>query len=138
YDPAPGMAKFMTGMPPILATAAVEEGARLLLEAGIAAIRAKSVRLTGYLVELAGAWLEPLGCALATPRDPARRGSHVTFRHPGAERIAGLLAARGVITDYRAPNRIRFGLSPLTTRFTDVWDAARVTADIIADTSHAA
>jgi kynureninase len=138
YDPAPGMAKFMTGTPPILATAAVEEGARLLLEAGIAAIRAKSVRLTGYLVELADAWLEPLGCALATPRDPARRGSHVTVRHPGAERIAGLLAARGVITDYRAPNRIRFGLSPLTTRFTDVWDAARVTADIIADTSHAA
>src|SRR5579875_2378237 len=136
YDPAPGMAKFMTGTPPILGTAAVEEGARLLLEAGIGPIRAKSVRLSGYLIELADAWLEPLGCTLATPRQPERRGGHVTFCHADAARIAGLLACRGVIADYRTPDRIRFGLSPLTTRFTDVWDAARITADLIADKGH--
>jgi kynureninase len=125
------MAKFLTGTPPILGTAAVEEGARLLLEAGVEQMRAKSMRLTGYLIELADAWLVPLGCEVATPRDGSRRGGHVTFCHPEAERIVGQLAAAGIITDYRTPDRFRLGLSPLTTRFTDVWDAADAARDII-------
>jgi kynureninase len=132
YDPAGGIAKFMTGTPPILATAAVEEGVRLLLEAGMDEIRAKSVRLTGYLIELGDAWLQPLGCTLASPREAGRRGGHVTFCHPEAERIVGQLAAVDIIADYRTPDRFRFGLSPLTTRFTDVWTAAEAARDIIA------
>jgi kynureninase len=131
YDPAPGIAKFVTGTPSILGAAAVEEGARLLLEAGLDPIRAKSRRLTGYLVELGGAWLEPFGCALATPRDGARRGGHVTYCHPDAEQITGRLAAAGIVTDYRTPDRFRFGLSPLTTRFTDVWTAVAATRDLL-------
>jgi kynureninase len=131
YDPAPGIAKFTTGTPPILGVAAVEEGARLLLEAGIERMRAKSMRLTAYLIELADAWLVPLGCSIATPREGSRRGGHVTFCHPEAERIVGQLAAAGIITDYRTPERFRLGLSPLTTRFTDVWDAADAARDII-------
>jgi kynureninase len=131
YDPAAGIAKFTTGTPPILGTAAVEEGARLLLEAGIERMRAKSMQLTAYLIELGEAWLVPLGCAIATPRESSRRGGHVTFCHPEAERIVGRLAADGIITDYRTPERFRLGLSPLTTRFTDVWDAADATRDII-------
>ncbi len=131
YDPAPGITKFMTGTPPILGTAAVEEGARLLLEAGIGPIRDKSIRLTSYLIELADAWLVPLGCAIATPREESRRGGHVTLRHPQAERIVGQLAADGIITDYRTPERLRLGLSPLTTRFADVWDAVQATRDLI-------
>jgi kynureninase len=131
YDPAAGIAKFMTGTPPILGTAAVEEGARLLLEAGIGAMRAKSVQLTGYLIDLADAWLVPLGCALATPREAARRGGHVTFCHPRAEQIVGQLAAANIITDYRTPDRFRLGLPPLTTRFTDVWSAVGAARDII-------
>jgi len=131
YHPAAGMTKFMTGTPPILGTAAVQEGARLLLEAGIGPIRAKSVQLTCYLIELADALLVPLGCAIATPREASRRGGHVSFRHPQAERIVGQLAADGVITDYRTPERFRFGLSPLTTRFTDVWDAVDAARDLI-------
>jgi len=124
YDPAAGITRFMTGTPAILGTAAVEEGARLLLEAGIGPIRAKSARLTAYLIELADAWLVPLGCSVATPREAGRRGGHVSFCHPQAERIVAQLEAAGIITDYRTPGRFRFGLSPLTTRFTDVWDAA--------------
>jgi kynureninase len=131
YDPAPGITKFTTGTPPILATAAVEEGARLLLEAGIGPIRAKSMRLTAYLIELAQAWLAPLGCALATPSDPARRGGHVTFCHPRAEQVVAELAAANVIADFRTPDRFRFGLSPLTTRFIDVWRAAGAARDIL-------
>jgi kynureninase len=137
YHPAPGMAKFMTGTPPIPGIAAVEEGARLLLEAGIGPIRAKSELLTAYLVELGDAWLVPLGCAIATPRDPARRGGHVTFCHPEAERIVARLAEADVIADYRTPERFRLGLSPLTTRFTDVWDAADAARDLIARKGYA-
>jgi kynureninase len=136
YDPAPGMAKFMTGTPSIPGTAAVEEGARLLLEAGIAPIRDKSMRLTAYLIELADARLVPLGCTVATPREAGRRGGHVSFRHPDAERIVARLASGGVITDYRTPDRFRFGLSPLTTRFTDVWDATEAARALIEGESY--
>jgi kynureninase len=132
YDPAAGIARFSTGTPSILGTAAVEEGAKLLLEAGLGPIRAKSLRLTGYLIELGETWLEPAGCALATPRDGGRRGGHVTYRHPRAQRITARLAEADIVTDYRTPDRFRFGLSPLTTRFTDVWDAVTAARDITA------
>lgn len=131
YDPAPGIAKFMTGTPTILGTAAVEESVRLLLEAGIGPMRAKSMQLTSYLIELADAWLAPLGCELATPRDPGRRGGHVTFRHPQAEQIVAQLAAANIIIDYRTPERFRLGASPLYTRFTDLWTAVGTARDII-------
>jgi kynureninase len=94
-------------------------------------MRAKSVQLTSYLIDLADAWLVPLGCALATPREAARRGGHVTFCHPRAQQIVGQLAAANIITDYRTPDRFRLGLPPLTTRFTDVWSAVGAARDII-------
>ncbi len=131
YRPAEGMVKFMTGTPNILGTAAVEEGARLLDEAGIDNIRAKSMLLTGYLAELAQEWFAPLGCELATPREPGQRGSHLTFRHPEAEAIVAELVKCNVVTDFRTPSRVRFGLSPLTTRFTDVHNAAVATRDLL-------
>ena len=131
YDPLPGIERFTAGTPQMAGIVAVQEGARLLAEAGIGQLRDKGVQLTEYLITLADAWLSPLGCSLASPRDPARRGSHVTLHHPEARRIVQALAARGVITDYRAPDRMRFGLAPITTRFTDVWDAMAVTRQII-------
>ena len=123
YDPVPGIGRFLTGTPDIVGTAAVEEGARLLAEAGIGRLRAKGMRLTDYLIALADAWLAPLGCAVASPRDAARRGSHVCLRHPEAWRIGRALIAAGVIGDYRTPDRLRLGPTPITTTFTDVWDA---------------
>ena len=94
-------------------------------------MRAKSLRLTSYLIDLGGAWLEPLGCALATPRDGARRGGHVSYCHPQAEQIVAQLAAADIVTDYRTPDRFRFGPSPLTTRYTDVWAAVAATRAIL-------
>ena len=135
YDPAEGMSKFMTGTPNILGTYAVEEGCRLLLKAGMDNVRAKSVRLTSYLIELASAWLEPLGCTIATPRDPDRRGGSVTVAHPDAERIVKELAQSDIIIDYRTPDRMRYGLSPLTTRFADVWTAVDATREIVKNLS---
>jgi len=131
YDPVPGIGKFLTGTPDIAGTAAVEEGARLLADAGIDRLRDKGMRLTDYLIALADAWLAPLGCAVASPRDPARRGSHVCLRHPEAWRIGQALIHEGVIGDYRIPDRLRMGPTPITTRYTDIWDAMDATRRIL-------
>ena len=124
YDPLPGVERFQVGTPSIPGTVLVDEGVALLAEAGIDRIRAKSVALTSLLVDLVDAWLAPLGFTVASPRDPARRGSHVSIAHPDGYRICRALIEQGhVVPDFRAPDRIRCGLSPLTTRFVDVWDA---------------
>jgi kynureninase len=138
YDPVPGIGRFTTGTPNIIGTIAVEEGVRLLGEAGIHALRAKGIMLTSYLIALADAWLAPLGCGLASPRDPARRGSHVCLRYPQAWRISQALIEAGVIGDYRAPDRLRLGPAPISTRFTDVWEAMHAIRRIIQDKAYAA
>jgi kynureninase len=120
YDPVPGIGRFLVGTPSITAIAAVEEGVRLLAEAGIDRLRSKGQALTGYLIDLAEAWLPDL--ALATPADPERRGSHVALRHPEAWRMAQAMIADKVIPDYRTPDRLRLGPAPISTSFTDVRD----------------
>jgi kynureninase len=137
YDPAPGIARFATGTPNILGTAAVQQSARLLAEAGIGALRAKGMRLTSYLIALADAWLAPLGATLASPRDPRRRGSHVCLHHPEAWRINQALIRDGIIGDYRDPDRLRLGPAPITTRYTEVWDALDAIRRIITDRAYA-
>ncbi|MCW2898383.1 MAG: kynureninase [Streptosporangiaceae bacterium] len=121
YDPAPGIERFLCGCPPIISLTAAQPGIEVLCEAGIEAVRAKSLRLTELVRELAAERLPAL--RPASPLDPARRGAHVTFEHPGARRIVAELADRQVIVDHLEPGRIRFGPGPLATRFADVWDA---------------
>jgi kynureninase len=124
YTPAAGISRFLAGTPPILGLAAVEEGARLTIEAGIGPIRAKSVGLTELIIALHDEWLAPLGFELGSPRDPARRGSHVSLRHPEAWPICRALIERAnVIPDFRGPDSVRLGVAPLYTRYVDVWDA---------------
>jgi kynureninase len=123
YEVAAGMQGFLSGTPPILALAAVDEGVRLIAEAGIDAIRAKGVALTEFAVTLAEALLAPRGVSVVSPRDPERRGAHVALAHPEARQLCARLIDAGAIVDFRRPDVIRFGLSPLTTRFVDVWDA---------------
>jgi kynureninase len=132
YDPVPGIGRFMTGTPDIIGTAAVQEGVSLLAEAGIGALRDKGMRLTSYLVDLADAWLAPLGFSLASPREATRRGSHVCLHHPQAARISAALTEAGVVGDLRAPDRLRLGPAPITTSFTEVWDAADTIRQIAA------
>jgi kynureninase len=133
YEPAPGIDQFMTGTPQIIGTVAVEEGARLLGEAGMDRLRAKGIALTKYLISLADEWLAPCGFALASPRDAARRGAHVSLRHPDAWQLSQALIRAGVIGDYRTPERLRLGPVPITTSFTDVWDALGILRGIAAD-----
>ena len=122
YEPADGIRSLLSGTPPVLALSAVDEGVGLVAEAGIQRIRAKGIALTELAIELADARLADAGVTIASPRDPARRGAHVALAHPDAERLCAQLIERGVIPDFRRPDVIRFGLSPLITRFVDVWD----------------
>lgn len=138
YEPVPGIERFATGTPQILGTAAVEEGVRLLAEAGIERLREKAIALTGYLIHLADEWLVPHGFVLASPRADARRGNHVTLRHQQAWRISQALITAGVIGDYRTPDRLRLGPGAVTTRFTDVWDALDRLRQLAADESYLA
>jgi kynureninase len=124
YDPVDGIGRFLAGTPPILDLAAVEEGVRLTAEAGIGALRFKSLALCELIVALHDAWLAPLGFELGSPRDPDRRGSHVSIRHAEAWRICqAMIEHAAVVPDYRGPDSIRLGVAPLYTRYVDVWDA---------------
>jgi kynureninase len=124
YDRAPGIGQMLSGTPSILGLTAARTGIELSIEAGIDAIRAKSTKLTGYAIELIDAVLETHGVSVGSPRDPRRRGGHVALVHPDARALVTELAdEHQVITDFREPDVVRFGLSPLTTRFIDVHDA---------------
>jgi kynureninase len=136
YRPAPGVTAWLTGTPAILGLVGVEEGVALLAEAGIDRLRAKGMALTSLAVELADAWLAPLGFRLASPRDPERRGSHVTLAHPDGRRIAHALGDRGVVVDFRAPDCIRLGAAPVASRFVDLWDALDRLRDLVASGDH--
>ena len=137
YTPADGIERFLAGTPPILLLEAVDESAKLIAEAGVGPARAKSVALTSLIVELHDAWLEPLGFSLGTPREPERRGSHVSLRHPEAWRICRALIERAdVVPDFRAPDSVRLGVPPLYTRFVDVWDALDRLRTLVAAGGH--
>lgn len=122
YAAADGMRGLLSGTPPVLAISAVDEGVRVVEEAGIEAIREKGIALTSFAIELVDERLRGLGVAIASPRDAAVRGAHVALAVEGAAELCAALRARDVVVDFRRPDVIRFGLSPLTTRFVDVWD----------------
>jgi kynureninase len=128
YHPAPGIQRFICGTPPVLSLAALECGVDTLLAAnrvgGMTVIREKSIALTALFIELVEARCANHGFTLVTPRDSDRRGSQVSISSPdNGYAIMQALIARGVIGDFRAPDILRFGFTPLYTRFIDVWGA---------------
>ena len=138
YDPVPGITRFLTGTPSVLGAVGAETGASLLAEAGIERLRAKGVALTELAIALADAWLAPLGFELRSPRDATRRGSHVSLAHPEAYRVCRALIEREhVVPDFRAPDRLRLGFAPITTRYVDCWDALDALRRVVADGSYA-
>ena len=98
---------------------------------GIDAVRAKSVALTTYAVELADELLADLGVSVASPRDPERRGGHVTLQHERMREVVATLWQRDVIPDYRDPGGLRVGLSPLSTSFAEVRRGVEAVADVL-------
>jgi len=123
YNPAPGIQRFLVGTAPMLSTIAMEEALTPLLNAGIDALRAKSILMTDYASFLTDELLAPLGFSLGSPRDSARRGSHISIRHKEGYRInRAMIEEMNVIPDFRAPDNIRLGFAPLYISFTDIWE----------------
>jgi kynureninase len=134
YQPAPGLRHFLTGTPPIVSTALIEPGVDLLLEAGIDALRAKSVRQSEYLIALWEAVLAPLGFTLNSPRDVRYRGSHVSLGHAEGLRIdLALINDMKVLPDFRAPDNIRLGIAPIYTSFRDIHTTVMRMRQVVTD-----
>jgi kynureninase len=137
YRPAPGVDRFLCGTPPVLSLAALECGVDTVLAAeplgGLAAIRRKSIALTDMFIALVDACCAGLGVSVVTPRDPGQRGSQVSLAYGGGDAYAVMqaLIARGVVGDVRAPDILRFGFTPLYTRFVDAWDAVDRLAQVL-------
>jgi kynureninase len=123
YTPAAGIQRFLCGTPPVLSLSAIEPGVELMLEIGMERLRRKSLQLTNYLIALAEVRLAPLGFSIGTPREEEQRGSHVSLRHPDGYRInRALIEEMNVIPDFREPDNIRLGVTPIYTSFVDVWE----------------
>lgn len=137
FTPAAGIRSFLTGTPPVLGVVAVQEGAALVAEAGIARVRAKSLALTSYAQQLIGQQLVRLGFALASPSAADERGAHLALRHAQAYPLCRMLRERElVVTDFREPDVIRLGLAPLSTSFEDVCAAIDRIAQVAGDSNH--
>jgi kynureninase len=136
YRPAAGIQRFVCGTPALLSMAALDCGLDVFAQAaahgGIAALRRKSVALSALFIELVEARCAGHALTLVTPREPERRGSQASFAHAtGGYPIMQALIGRGVIGDFRAPDLLRFGFTPLYTRFADVWDAVEQLGEVL-------
>jgi kynureninase len=135
YEPAAGVRQLVSGTPPIIGMLPMRDMLALIEEAGMAAVRRKSVALTEFAVDVADALLAPAGVVVASPRDPAVRGGHVTLDHPEFRAVTAELWERGVIPDFRPPHGLRVGLSPLSTSFAEVAAGLTVVADLLTSRS---
>lgn len=131
YEPARGISRYLSGTPAVLGLAALESSVELILEAPMEAIRRKSIALGDLFINLVDAHCGDLGLELASPRDGASRGSHVSYRHADSYPVMQALIASGVIGDCRPPNLTRFGFAPLYLRYGDVWHAVSHLARIL-------
>lgn len=124
YDPASGLRRFLTGTPAILSMAAIEPGLDLLLQAGMERVLAKSSQQTAFVIDLWQQRLRPLDFELRSPRDGARRGSHVALGHPEAMRISEALKQEmKVLPDFRSPDNLRLSAAPLYTSYVQLYEA---------------
>ena len=131
YAPSQGIARYLCGTQPITSLAMVECGLDIFAQTDMASLRAKSLALTDLFIELVESRCAAHDLTLITPREHARRGSHVSFEHPEGYAVIQALIARGVIGDYREPRIMRFGFTPLYTSFAEVWDAVEILGEIL-------
>ena len=137
YDPTDGPERFLAGTPPILSLVAAEAAIKMIGQAGMPVIAAKTRALTELFTYLHDQWLAPLGFMLASPRGAKARGGHVALRHPEAWAITRALIERAnVVPDFRGPDVIRFAFPALYTRFVDVVDVAQRTRDLVEAKEH--
>ena len=134
YQPTAGIRRFMVGTPPILGLAAVDVGVNIVLEAGMAKLRQKSLQQTEYLIALYHEFLAPLGFRLNSPTEAARRGSHISIGHDEGWRInQAFIHDTHVLPDFRAPDNLRLGIAPLYTTFVDLHTAVMRLRNLVAN-----
>ncbi|MBP5123739.1 kynureninase [Pseudomonas protegens] len=131
YEPSSGIARYLCGTQPITSLAMVECGLEVFERTDMQSLRRKSLALTDLFIELVEQRCAGHELKLVTPREHAKRGSHVSFEHPEGYAVIQALIARGVIGDYREPRIMRFGFTPLYTRFSEVWDAVQILGEIL-------
>ncbi|MGA8709184.1 MAG: kynureninase [Steroidobacteraceae bacterium] len=131
YDPAPGIARYRSGTPSLLAFAALEGALEVWEDIDLRDVRSKSQRLTELFIQRIGA-LAAAGLVLCSPSDRCRRGSHVALTHARGYELMQALIARGVIGDFRTPDIVRFAFTPLYLRYVDVWDAVDMLQEVLA------
>ncbi|MES2683641.1 MAG: kynureninase [Pseudomonadota bacterium] len=131
YAPAAGVDRLLVGTPPVLSMAALEVGIDLMAEVDLAQLREKSLRMSALFAARVAAELGDCGLTLVSPQDDAQRGSQVCFAHSQAWPVMQALIARGVIGDFRAPDILRFGFTPLYLSYTQVWDAVTHLAQVL-------
>lgn len=138
YVPAPDVSRFLCGTPAVLGFSALEEGIRQFEGVDFEALWIKSQALCSLYIDLMEQRCGGFGFDLVTPRDTALRGSHVSFAHPAASAICNTLIERGVVGDFRAPDILRMGFTPLYTRYEDVWRAVETIAQVMSERAFAA
>lgn len=131
YQPSGGIRRFVSGTPAIVGMLAMQDMLDLIERAGVDAVRIKSQALTSYAVDLADAWLVEHGVTLASPRDPALRGGHVTLHHERMREVTATLWEHDVLPDYRDPGGLRIGLSPLSTSYAEVRAGMAAIRDVL-------
>jgi kynureninase len=131
YIPSDGIRRFLSGTPSIMAMLGMQDMLALIERAGLEVIRAKSVALTEFAIEVSDRLLGPLGVEVGSPRDPAVRGSHVTLEHPEFSVATARLWEMGVIPDFRPPDGLRIGLSPLSTSFGEVYRGLTAVREVL-------
>ena len=131
-----GIGRALCGTQPVVSLAMVECGLEIFEATSMDALRVKSLALTDLFIELVESRCAAHPLALVTPREHVRRGSQVSFTHPHGYAVMAALIARGVIGDYREPQIMRFGFTPLYTSFADVWDAVEILKDILDKASY--
>ncbi|WP_110206057.1 kynureninase [Nocardioides daejeonensis] len=137
YRPAAGMRRFLTGTPPIVAMQPIADMLALIEGVGMPAIRAKSVALTDYAIAVVDEALAPYGVTVASPRAATERGGHVLLRHPRMREAVAALWERDVIPDFRNPDGLRVGLSPLSTSFAEVRTGLLAVAEVLGSQARA-
>ena len=131
YEPADNIRQFLAGTPPIVSLAALESSLDIWEKVHMPSLRAKSMSMSDLFIEMVEALDPAYGFELASPRRADRRGSQVSFRHPNGLAIMRALIERGVIGDFRTPDILRFGFTPLTLSFAEVWQAVQILDDIM-------
>ncbi len=134
YQPAVGLSQFLIGTPPIISMGMMMPGLEITIEAGIRSIEMKSKLLSGFFIELFDLELSEFGFKLGSPRNPDKRGSHISIQHPNAYAICqNLIEKYNVVPDFRKPDNIRIGIAPLYISFMDIYNTVQIIKSIVSE-----